>query len=653
MRRLFFDFETFSSADIGICGAYKYTQSPDFEVLLLAYAFDDGPVTVVDFMAGEAWPPEFIAALSDPSVEKWSHNASFERDVLRAVGISLDPRQQRCSLAKAAYSSLPLSLGELSQVLGLQELGKKATGRALIAYFCKPCKPTKANGMRSRNMPQNDLARWEEFKTYCKYDVLSEREAVRRLDPISMPEMEQKIWETDQRTNDYGVRTDPALAENALRFERLASEGLEQDMKAWTGLPNPNSVVQLKHWLRHEGVDMPELGRQQIQDYLKRGDVAQPVRRVLEGRLALAKTSVRKYAAVLNCTADDSRVHGLFQYYGANRTGRWVSRLVQLQNLPQNHLPSLEHARQLVKDGSWEEFELNYAGMEQDVLSQLIRTAFVAPEGKMLAVMDFSAIEARVLAWLAQEGWRLDVFNTHGKIYEASASLMFHVPIESVTKGSDLRQRGKTAELALGYEGGVGAMQNMDKEKKLSRTEMESIVRLWRKTSPMVVKLWKDLNEAAMYVVRTHQTKDVSCLHLYHDGLSLGIRLPSGRSLFYRNPRIRPNRFGKDALAFDGMAQDAGWSRLETYGGKLTENVVQAVARDLLAEAMVRVDAAGYPVVMHVHDECVAEVPKDNAPEHLARLVHIMEDGAEWTRCMPKNVEFKAAGFLTEHYMKD
>lgn len=653
MKRLYIDTETYSPEDLQTAGAYKYIDSPGFELLLISYAFDNGPVRVIDIASGENIPPELDQALTDPNIEKWAHNAVFERLVFKAIGRPIPIEQLYCSLVKAAYCSLPLSLGQLSEVLGLEELGKKATGKALIKYFCSPCKPTKANGMRSRNMPWDDPEKWSEFKVYSEYDIHSEREVVKQLDRFSFPESERIAYLTDQAINDRGVLMDLQMARNAIRFNDLFSESLFARMQELTGLQNPNSVAQLKSWLSERGLEFPALGKPEITEYLGSGQRIDPVvEEVLRGRLMLAKSSVKKYTAMLNCAGFDDRAHGLFQFYGANRTGRWVSKLIQLQNLPQNHMQDLESARELVARGDWEAMKLAYNNTPE-VLSELIRTTFIAPQGMTFAVADFSAIEARVLSWIAQEKWRLDVFNTHGKIYEASASMMFGVPMEQIKKGSPLRQRGKTAELALGYEGSISAMENMDRDKQLTKPEMANIVRLWRRANPAIVNLWGEVEDAAIMTVRTKRPHKVSCLCFEHDGVNLTITLPSGRKLFYRNPRVRPNRFGKVGLMYDGLVQSVGWTDVETYGGKLVENIVQAVARDLLSEAMVRLTKAGYNIVMHVHDECICEVPEGQADAHLNRMNNIMAENPEWTKILPMGIPLKADGYVTKFYKKD
>lgn len=653
MKRLYIDTETYSPEDLQTAGAYKYIDSPGFELLLISYAFDNGPVRVIDIASGENIPPELDQALTDPNVEKWAHNAVFERLVFKAIGRPIPIEQLHCSLVKAAYCSLPLSLGQLSEVLGLEELGKKATGKALIKYFCSPCKPTKANGMRSRNMPWDDPEKWSEFKVYSEYDIHSEREVVKQLDRFPFPESERIAYLTDQAINDRGVLMDLQMARNAIRFNDLFSESLFARMQELTGLQNPNSVAQLKSWLSERGLEFPALGKPEITEYLGSGQRIDPVvEEVLRGRLMLAKSSVKKYTAMLNCAGFDDRAHGLFQFYGANRTGRWVSKLIQLQNLPQNHMQDLESARELVARGDWEAMELAYNNTPE-VLSELIRTTFIAPQGMTFAVADFSAIEARVLSWIAQEKWRLEVFNTHGKIYEASASMMFGVPMEQIKKGSPLRQRGKTAELALGYEGSISAMENMDRDKQLTKPEMANIVRLWRRANPAIVNLWGEVEDAAIMTVRTKRPHKVSCLCFEHDGVNLTIALPSGRKLFYRNPRVRPNRFGKVGLMYDGLVQSVGWTDVETYGGKLVENIVQAVARDLLSEAMVRLTKAGYNIVMHVHDECICEVPEGQADAHLNRMNNIMAENPEWTKILPMGIPLKADGYVTKFYKKD
>lgn len=654
-RRLYFDTETYSPEDIKSTGAYKYIESGGFQLLIVSFAFDTSPVQVIDLAKGEELPDYFISALTDPGIEKWAHNAVFERLVFKRIGLPIPIDQLYCSMTKAAYCGLPLALDELSKALVLGEHGKKSTGKALIRFFCSPCKPTKSNGMRTRNMPDDDPDKWSEFKTYAEYDVIAEREIVEQLDQFPFPEFERRNYLVDQSINDRGILIDLDMAGNAISFDEVYTEEMTDRMKELTGLDNPNSLAQLKTWLSTNfGLEFPALGKPEILEYFKNTpDAPDLVKEVLGGRLALSKTSTKKYIAMLNCAAKDQRAHGLFQFYGANRTGRWSSRMIQLQNLPQNHMKDLDLARSMVEKGDYDLIEMCYGNIP-NVLSELIRTAFIAPEGKMFAVADFSAIEARVLSWLAQEKWRLDVFNTHGKIYEASASLMFGVPIEQVTKGSDLRQRGKTAELALGYEGSVNAMEKMDKEKKLSKKEMYSIVALWRRANPKIVEFWAEVNEKAIECVQTRKTKKVSCLVFEHDGTNLTIALPAGRKLYYRNPRVRPNRFGQTGIVYDGMVQSVGWTEIETYGGKLVENIVQAISRDLLAEAMYRLSIMkDFEIVMHVHDEAIAEVDEDRAGDCLETMCRVMGEDLPWLNCLPMGLPLKADGYVTKFYKKD
>lgn len=648
-QKLHIDIETFSSVDIKTSGAYKYTQSLDFEILLVAYAFDDDPIKIIDLGQGEKLPPEFIDGLLDPSIQKWAHNATFERNAFRQYGYDIPIDRWYCSAVKAAYCGLPLSLDLVSKVLELEEKGKLSTGRALIRYFCVPCKPTKANDMRERNFPWHDPEKWDEFKLYCINDVEAEREIDHRLEHYTIPDFERINYIIDQEINDAGVLIDLKMAQNAVDIDNRFGDGVTERMKELTDVENPNSPSQLKEWLSDAlGKKVHTLAKDSVLELLDESDDA-AVSEVLDGRLKLSKSSTKKYVSMLNCACEDRRAHGLFQFYGANRTGRWAGRLIQLQNLPQNHMKDLDQARKVVASGDYDLITMMYDNIP-DVLSELIRTAFIAPEGYTFAVSDFSAIEARVLSWVAQEEWRLDVFKTHGKIYEASAAMMFGVPIESVTKGSELRQRGKTAELALGYQGAEGAMAKMDREGKIPPHERKLVVKKWRKANPKIVQLWADIESCAIHTVKTKKSMRLRSLGFHCDGDVFRIELPSGRSLFYRQPQIGVNAFGRESIIFRGMDQVIKrWTSLETYGGKLVENIVQAISRDILAYSMQNLRDAGFKMVMHVHDEVICEVPENEGEEQLKRMEDIMGQEVPWAPGLP----LVADGYVTKFYKKD
>lgn len=652
-KQLHIDIETYSSIDIAAAGAYKYCESIDFEILMIAYAFDDEPIRIVDLASGDEIPKEFLDALMDQTVEKHAHNANFERNAFRAIGYDVPIEQWYCSAVKAAYCGLPLSLAMVSEALKLGEKGKLATGNALIRFFSMPVKPTKANGMRERNFPEHDMQKWEEFKRYCINDVEAEREIGKRLEAYPMPDFERANYILDQQINDRGILVDIGMAKNAYRIDELHSAVLTEQLIKLTGLENPNSPARLKQWLSLAmGKEITTLAKETM-DTLVEEAGSEAVKEVLSLRKKSSKSSTKKYVAMLNCACHDNRVRGLFQFYGANRTGRWAGRLVQLQNLPQNHLEDLEQARALIASGDYELAAMFYDDIS-DVLSQLIRTAFIAKKGCTFAVADFSAIEARVIAWLANEKWRLEVFATHGKIYEASASMMFNVPIENITKGSELRNKGKIAELALGYQGAIGALRAMGGEKMgLSDTEMDRIVKLWRKKNPNIVKLWDAVNEAAIRAVETRKPVVLTKfrnLKFEHNGEVLTIQLPSGRKLFYQQATTETNRFGQKAVKYKGLDQIAKkWWWIDSYGGKFVENIVQAIARDLLAYSMQQLDKAGFSIVMHVHDEIVAEVDKSKGEELLEQMCRIMGTEVPWAIGLP----LKADGYITDYYKKD
>lgn len=653
-KELHIDLETYSSVDIKLSGAYKYMESPDFEILMVAYAIDEGPINMVSLAEGESIHGELRDALLDPQVTIFAHNATFERNALKQYGFEIEYRRWVCTAVLSSYAGLPISLEKVSQALQLESEGKLTTGKALIKYFCVPVKPTKANGMRHRNMWYHDREKWEEFKTYCIWDVKAERAIHRELKGIDITLFERKNYILDQKINDYGVLVDPELANNAVEIDQRFTEENKARMAEITGLDNPNSPIQLKNWLGENlGEPVESLSKPLIPDLINKSKKLgkKEVEEALNLRLVLSKTSVKKYSAMINSKGDDDRIRGLVQFYGAGRTGRWAGRLVQVQNLPRNYMKDLDEARTLVKANDYDSLLMVYDNVP-DVLSQLIRTAFIAPKGKTFAVCDFSAIEARVLAWLAGEEWRLEVFRTHGKIYEASASMMFKIPIESIGKGSDERQKGKVAELALGYQGSIGAMLQMGGEAMgLSETEMKRIVSDWRQANPNIEAFWEELNEASVKCVSLNREVRTKCGLIFRKEFGcMTIQLHSGKKLFYRNPKTFRNQWGKACVKYQGMIQETNsWGWISTYGGKLAENIVQAESRDLLAYNMVELDKMNIPIVMHIHDEIVTEVNKENAIDSLELMEEIMGQEVPWAKGLP----LKGDGYLTDFYKKD
>lgn len=648
---LYIDIETYSSVDIGACGAYKYIASPDFEILIVGYAFDDGEVVIVDLAQGEKLPAEFIQALTDPTIIKHAHNAVFERLSFKRIGLDVPAKNWRCTMVKAAYCGLPLSLKDVSKTLDLKDK-KLDTGTMLIKYFSCPCKPTKINRGRTRNYPKHAPEKWELYKEYNKYDVLAEREICQILAPYDIPEIELRVYTLDQKINDQGIMVDLQMANNAIGIDTLVSEHLEQKVKEITGLNNPNSGLQMRKWLTAQtGDDIGSLAKTVMPDLLDKYRDNALVYEVLRIRNMLSKTSVKKYYAMINCATPDSRVRGTFQFYGANRTGRWAGRLLQLQNLSKNHLNDIDTPRELIKDNDIDTLDMLYDDIP-DLLSQLVRTGIVAPKGKMLSVADFSAIEARVISWLANEKWRLDVFHGDGKIYEATGSKMFGVPITAITKGSELRQKSKISELALGYGGAVNAMRRMGGERMgLSDAEMASLTRKWRQANPKIVELWEELESCAIEAIRYHRQVIGTCKNLVFDcdDNCMTIKLPSGRQLFYRNAYL-VNEKGSYGIRYKGLIQATKqWGTIETYGGKLTENVIQAIARDLLAYSMLQLDKAGYVITMHIHDEVIAEVDANTAAADYERMASIMGIAPDWAADLP----LRAEGYVTPYYKKD
>ena len=643
-HELSIDLESFSDVDLIKCGVYAYADSPAFEILLFAYSFDGGETQIIDLAQGEKLPAEVEEAIFDVSVTKTAYNANFERTCLsKHFGRYIPPESWHCSAVQAAMLALPRSLEDVGRVLGLDEQ-KMKEGKELIRYFCVPCKPTKANGGRTRNLPCHAPEKWELFKTYCKRDVDVEKSIRRKLHNFPIPESEMELYRLDQRINDRGVLVDMGLVEQAIACERLHKEIVTKRAYELTGLENPNSVAQLKGWLGDKGMEAESLSKKAVADMIAETDGE--VEELLRLRLLMAKTSVKKYEAMERSVCSDGRVHGLLQFYGANRTGRFAGRLVQIQNLPKNYIPDLELARELVKQGRFEDIELLYDSTP-NVLSELIRTAFIPKPGCRFVVADFSAIEARVLAWLSGEQWRLDVFTSHGKIYEASASSMFHVPMEEITKGSPLRQKGKLAELGLGFGGAAGALISMGAlDMGLTEDELPPLVAAWRKANPHITQFWWDVDAAAVKAVTEKQkTKAGRIIFEYKSGI-LFITLPSGRKLSYVKPRMAVNRFGRDGLTYEGISENKKWSRIETYGPKLVENIVQGTARDLLAEAMLRVEKKGYPIVMHCHDEIIAEVPEGIGS--VDEMCEIMAVQPAWAEGLP----LRADGYSCSFYQK-
>lgn len=655
MRILHIDIETFSSVELKKSGLYKYVQSPDFEIILFAYAYDDEPVRVIDCLQGEVIPLSVLNDLQNPAVIKMAHNAAFEFYALsKFYKTFLD--QWRCTMVQALYCGFPGSLAGVGEAMGFQEDKKKmGIGKTLIKYFCIPCAATKANGGRTRNYPRHNMQKWELFKSYNYQDVVTEREIYHELCQYPVPEEEWKNWQLDQMINIGGTAIDMELVEGALAISDQIRDELSGKAKDLTGLENPNSVAQLKKWVEdNSGLEIDSLNKATVAEILS-GDPAEGIREVLKIRRELGKTSVKKYEAMKTCVCEDGRVRGLLQFYGANRTGRFAGRLVQIQNLPKNFLGTLDIAREFVKHRQIEAVRMIYGNIP-DTLSQLIRTAFVPGEGCHFCVADFSAIEARVLAWMAGEQWRLDVFRTHGKIYEASASAMFGVPIETIAKGQEnykLRAKGKVAELALGYGGGAHALVAMGAlNMGLTEEELPDIVKRWRASSRRIYDFWYAVERAAQEAIEYGVITTLPCgITISRDQNFMFIRLPSGRSLFYRDPQLAPGNYGNKEILFMGLNQtNKKWGRINTWGGKLVENIIQAVSRDILCNAMKNLTRAGYKINFHIHDEVILEVPDDDKSKNLDDAIRRMCALPEWANGLPLN----AAGFDNAHYyMKD
>lgn len=646
MKNLSIDIETFSSADLNKTGVYRYVEEPDFEILLFGYSADNGPVHVIDLAQGETLPPDVLDALSDETVTKWAFNANFERVCLsRYLGLPtgdyLNPALWRCTMIWSAYLGLPLSLVGAGAVLGLEKQ-KLAEGRDLIKYFCTPCTSTKINGQRTRNLPIHAPDRWATFKAYNQRDVETEMSMQERLSHYPVPAFVWDEYHLDQEINDRGIALDMSLVESAIRMDERSREELTSLMQELTALDNPNSVQQMKRWLSDNGMETETLGKKAVAALLK--DAPQPLGDVLLLRQQLAKSSVKKYQAMEAAVCADGRARGMFQFYGANRTGRFSGRLIQLQNLPQNHLPDLDDARELVRSGSYEDVRQVYPSVPE-VLSELIRTAFIPRDGCKFIVSDFSAIEARVIAWLAGEQWRMEVFKNGGDIYCASASQMFHVPVVKHGQNGHLRQKGKIAELALGYGGSVGALKAMGAlEMGLSETELLPLVKAWRESNPNIVQLWWDVDEAVMAAVSRKSAAEVHGIRFQYKSGMLFITLPSGRQLSYIKPRIGENQFGSPAVTYLGLGGTKKWERLESYGPKFVENIVQAISRDILCYAMKTLRSCA--IVAHVHDELIIEA---DLRMSLDAVCEQMSQTPPWA----KGLLLRADGFETNFYKKD
>jgi DNA polymerase len=650
MKTLSIDIETFSDIDLGKCGVYRYTDSPNFDILLFAYSMDEGPVELVDLASGEELPEEIIEAILSGDIIKTAFNANFERVALMryfsrklSKSVYLDPSSWRCSEVQAAMLGLPLHLEGVARVLRL-DVQKMAEGKPLIRYFCIPCKPTAANGGRSRNLPIHAPDKWQLFKEYNMRDVEVELEIRKKIKDYPIPDSEQALYELDQRINDRGFKADMDFVMQAISCDRQFTVAATEKAYELTGLENPNSVSQLKDWLSERGVEVESLSKKNVKELVS--ETEGEVEEALKLRLLMAKTSVKKYEAIERAVCSDGRVHGLFQFYGANRTGRFAGRLVQVQNLPQNHLKDLKLARDLVKEGRFDDLEMLF-GNTPSVLSELIRTAFIPKENHRFIVADFSAIEARVLSWLAGEKWRIEVFKSHGKIYEASASQMFHVPIDEITKGSPLRQKGKISELACGYGGGVGALKSMGAlEMGVEEHELQGLINNWRRANPHIVNFWWEVDKMAIKAVKERtRTRTHGILFTYKSGM-LFITLPSGRDLVYVKPKLMLNKFGREGLTYEGIGTTKKWERIETYGPKIVENIVQAASRDLLAEAMLRLDKAGFNIVAHVHDEVICEVPVGESS--VEEVCKIMSVNPKWAKELPLDAD----GFECDFYQK-
>lgn len=644
MKQISIDIETYSSTNLNQTGVYRYADSDDFELLLFGYATDFGPVKVVDLTQGEKIPQQIVEALDDPNIIKSAFNAQFERVCLsRFVGHHLKPVGWHCSRVWSATLGLPLSLRDVGTVLGLPRQ-KITAGKELVRYFCTPCKPTKSNQNRTRNFPYHAPDKWQQFKQYNQRDVEVEMEITQKLSRFPVPQNEWENYWMDQDINDRGIRIDQQLVNNAIKCQEEFHDQYLQTSQQLTGLVNPNSPLQLKDWLNQQGVNTDSLSKATVAQLLQ--TTTGTVHQVLELRQLLSKSSVKKYQAMQKAMCQDGRVHGLLQFYGANRTGRWAGRLVQVQNLPRNSIPDLEEARELVKQGNTTALAMLYDSVP-DVLSQLIRTAFIPSKGHHFYVADFSAVEARVIAWLSGEQWRQKAFAKNEDIYCASASQMFGVPVVKHGINSKLRQKDKIAELALGYGGSIGALKAMGATKLgLTEDELPPLVQMWRSASPKIVQFWWDVDKAAKKCIKTHLPQSTHGMKFVYRSGCLFLRLRSGRRLCYPQPKIGINSFGSESITFMGINTVKKWDRIETYGAKLVENIVQATSRDLLAETMRRLEATDNPIVMHIHDEAVIDAPADRS---LEKIVKIMTEVPAWADGLILN----AAGFVSDFYKKD
>lgn len=646
MKTLSIDLETYSSADIGKSGVYRYAEASDFEVLLFGYSIDGASPQLVDLARGEQIPEAVLGALTDPAVTKWAFNASFERVCLsRYLGLPsgtyLEPQQWRCSMIWSAYLGLPLSLAGVGAVLKLEKQ-KLETGRDLIRYFCQPCAPTKVNGGRTRNKPSDAPDKWAMFKSYNLRDVETEMAIQEKLARFPVPEFVWDEYHLDQEINDRGIRLDMDVVENAIQIDALSKAELTEKIQTLTALENPNSVAQMKAWLAEHGLEVESLGKKEVAAMLR--DAPPDLAEALLLRQQLAKSSVKKYQAMQNCVCGDGRAHGMFMFYGANRTGRFSGRLIQIQNLPQNHMPDLEEARDLVRTGNYDALQTLYDSVP-DVLSELIRTAFIPYEGGKFIVADFAAIEARVIAWMADEQWRLDVFKKGGDIYCASASQMFGVPVEKHGINGHLRQKGKIAELALGYGGSVGALKAMGAlEMGIPEEELKPLVDAWRDANPNITQLWWDVDDAAKEAVRDKVPTETHGLRFVYEKGFLFIELPSGRRLAYVKPRIGENKFGGESVTYEGVGSTKKWERLESYGPKFVENVVQALSRDILCYAMKTLRCCN--IVAHVHDEIIIEA---DPAVSLETICEQMGRTPAWAN----GLILRADGYETPFYKKD
>lgn len=644
------DLETYSPVDLGKCGVYKYCESDDFEILLCAYAFGDDEVTIIDLACGEEMPQKLIDAIESPDIIKAAWNANFERTCLsKYLGHRLSPDSWQCSMVHGAELSLPLKLKDAALALKTGEQKDRA-GEALIRKFSIP-KVNKKTGDVKRTYPEDDPEGWQQFKSYCLQDVRTERDIRKKLERFPLPQSEWDYYHMDQRINDRGVLIDTELVQQAIICDLMLSEEMSKKAYELTGLENPNSVSQLKEWLEERDIEVKSLGKKDVAAMIKdldQNSTDQEALDMLHLRLQMAKSSVKKYQAAERAVCKDGRVRGLFQFYGANRTGRWAGRLLQLQNLPQNHIETLEEARDLIKMGCFELLEMFY-GNTPDILSQCIRTLLIPKDGCVFIVADFSAIEARVLAWEAGEQWRLDTFKNGGDIYCASASQMFGVPVVKHGVNGELRQKGKVAELACGYGGSSGALISMGAlEMGLKESELPGLIDDWRNANPNIVQYWWDVERAAIETVKTHETTEIGKLKFSFSANTLWMHLPSGRKLAYMAPRMRPNRFGRMSITFLGVGANNKWSRQETYSGKLVENATQAIARDILAEAMWRMEQAGLEIVGSVHDEVIIEAPEGKYT--VEEICDLMSQNPTWCEDLPLN----AAGYLAPHfYFKD